>query len=324
MEVQDGDRRGNVIGAGIAMITLSLLSVGIRMATRIWIVLGTGLDDYLIVVALIMANMSTISSIIATKYGLGRHVVCQSSSMVKPYNQCLLVTSPSYSAAAAFIKLSLLAFYLRLSKEDRFRQCIYVMVVITITFGTASIFVVALQCIPLSYLWDKTQPQNCVKLQDFYYANAALNIVTDFTIYALPLPMLWKLHLPIFQRVGLCFVLSMGALVVFASFYRISTLRLLVSSDDFTWNITTPVIWSAIELHIAIFASCMPAFKACSFHFFPHLLGSFTRNTNSLSQYNSKNTPRRHLFPLNTLPSHASTDVRPDINTTVVVRERLV
>jgi len=99
---------------------------------------------------------------------LGRHVEVQEAWMNKPYHIALLVSSPSYSAAAALIKLSLLTFYLRLSQENYFRRFIYVMVFVTIGFGIGSITTVALQCIPLSMIWDSSKTGSCLQLQYFY------------------------------------------------------------------------------------------------------------------------------------------------------------
>lgn len=88
--------------------------------------------------------------------------------MIEPYQKSLLVSSPAYSGAAAFIKLSLLAFYLRLSNDRSFRYFIYAMAFVSSGFGIASIVTVAFQCIPLSMLWDPKQTGSCLDLQAFY------------------------------------------------------------------------------------------------------------------------------------------------------------
>ncbi|KAH8600519.1 hypothetical protein B0O99DRAFT_668439 [Bisporella sp. PMI_857] len=272
MESREGDKSGVVIATGIAMLSMSIVAVSIRFATRI-----------------------------QAKYGLGKHVEHQLSSMVEPYQKALLVSSPSYSVSAALIKLSLLAFYLRLSRSMKFRISLCDGIRMC-WFGVASVVTVTLQCIPLSMLWDSTKKGSCIQLQTFYYANAALNLATDFTIYAMPIPMLWRLHLPTIQRIGLCAVLSMGAVAVFASIYRLCTLHLLISSSDVTWNITSPIIWSTIELNVAITSSCVPAFKGCLNHFLPHFLGSLGSGSGSNKNSTAgRSRSRKSSFPLESI-----------------------
>jgi hypothetical protein len=118
----------------------------------------------------------------------------------------------AYSASAMFVKLSLLAFYLRLSPNKTFRITVYTMMAVSICFGVGSVLSAGLQCIPTAMLWDINVKGKCLDINLFYFANAALNIVTDTIIYCLPIPTLWKLQLPVVQRIGLCVVLGLGGL----------------------------------------------------------------------------------------------------------------
>jgi len=87
----------------------------------------------------------------------------------------------------------------------------------------------------------------------------------------MPIQMLWKLRLPLVQRLGLCVVLSMGAIAVFASMYRtcfyllfhgsfqintryagISTLHLIFRSPDDTCKI----LILAVLICVSLFNTC--------------------------------------------------------------------
>ena len=121
-----------------------------------------------------------------------------------------------YTASATFIKLSLLTFFIRLSTGAKFLALVYVVVFIVISFGISSIATVLLQCLPLSALWDaeKMATAHCIRVTDFYYANAAINITTDVMILLLPLKILWGLHMPLRQRISLCGLFGLGGLYV--------------------------------------------------------------------------------------------------------------
>ena len=92
----------------------------------------------------------------------------------------------------------------------------YVVVVVVIGFGIGSITAVLFQCLPLSSLWDPEAAigAKCIKLVDFYYANAAINLTADVVILFLPVKILWGLHMPLRQRIGLCGLFGLGGLYV--------------------------------------------------------------------------------------------------------------
>jgi hypothetical protein len=127
-------------------------------------------------------------------------------------HQSILAASIGYFAAAMFVKLSLCAFYLRLSVDERFRMAVYVIATICIAYGIASILTSAFLCIPLSKLWNPNEDGHCINAELFYFVNAGLNVATDTIIYILPMRPLWKLPLPRRQRIGLLFLFALGAL----------------------------------------------------------------------------------------------------------------
>lgn len=97
----------------------------------------------------------------------------------------------------------------------------YVVIFAVIGFGIGSVAAVLLQCLPLSSLWDAEAAKGakCIKLVDFYYANAAINLTADVVILFLPIRILWGLHMPLRQRVSLCALFGLGGLYVIISFW---------------------------------------------------------------------------------------------------------
>jgi hypothetical protein len=147
-----------------------------------------------------------------TKYGLGRHIDEQLPEWREPYAKSTLTASLAYTISAAFVKLSLLAFYLRLSRNKSFRVATYIVIFVSASFGVASLLATGLQCIPISMLWDFSQPGHCININSFYFATAGIHILNELLIYFLPMHTLWKLHLPLRQRLGLCGLIGLGAM----------------------------------------------------------------------------------------------------------------
>ena len=66
-------------------------------------------------------------------------------------------------------------------------------------------------CIPLRAMWDPRVQGKCIP-GSALYSNGVLHIVTDFIIFALPLPVLVKLNMRRKQKIGLLAVFALGFL----------------------------------------------------------------------------------------------------------------
>lgn len=67
-------------------------------------------------------------------------------------------------------------------------------------------------CKPISGFWRTDIGAVCLPSLPVWYLNAAGNIVTDVIIFALPVPIVWKLQMPRSQRLSLIGVFCLGFL----------------------------------------------------------------------------------------------------------------
>ena len=67
-------------------------------------------------------------------------------------------------------------------------------------------------CIPTEYNWNPTTPALCGNKQLILIIPPIPWILTDLAILLMPLPMVWNLHLPRLQRVGLASLFMLGGL----------------------------------------------------------------------------------------------------------------
>ncbi|PVH93949.1 hypothetical protein DM02DRAFT_540442 [Periconia macrospinosa] len=191
-----------------------------------------------------------------------------------------------------FIRLSYLAFYLRLAFTKRFRVVLYIWIALVSTFGVASSIVSMTLCVPFERLWTPaTIPGHCINIDAYYTALLALEMVFDIVIFVLPMPLLWTLKLPKRQRLSLVSVFALGLIVVIASILRLYTVMLLV---PFIGYRATPNVdsmnWTTVEIHLAILISCTAAFKALIQRFFPGILGSLSATEHSVSWFTIEQT----------------------------------
>lgn len=113
---------------------------------------------------------------------------------------------------------------------------------------TTIFFVRNLQlCTPLAKFWDlKIKDGSCTHplvYAQFGQANSGLNIFTDMALAVIPVPIIWRIKLPVRVRLTLIGVLSLGYLsVVFGiikTIYQVAFAR----EVDRTYNIAVP-FWS--------------------------------------------------------------------------------
>ena len=122
-----------------------------------------------------------------------------------------------YGPSVFFAKLSILLLYLRIFSPDRWtRLFIYlgIWVIFIYYMVTASIFVGL--CSPRhGESWPVALlSSRCGETMVMTYVQGIFNIVSDFYVLVLPLPVVWKLQLPLRKKIGVSAVFMTGLLLV--------------------------------------------------------------------------------------------------------------
>lgn len=81
-------------------------------------------------------------------------------------------------------------------------------------YAAGSIAATIFECTPIERVWDHAIDGTCVNLTAFWYTNAVANILGDFGILLLPMPVVKSLQLPSRQKWGLTMVFGLGVLYV--------------------------------------------------------------------------------------------------------------
>lgn len=187
-----------------------------------------------------------------------------------------------YNPVLSLVKSSVLLFLLRLfGQKDGVRRFVIWLNIVNILQMVAVFFAVTLQCLPISFNWDLTNPNGrCVDRRVLYTFTSSFNIVTDLLVLGLPLWILVDLKIPRRTKIALIFVFLLGFMYVtchlsdptFANIHQsvtiTSVVRLvllvqglfgLVTSPDPTFNIGFVV--SAIETNLALITASAPALR---------------------------------------------------------------
>ncbi|KAF5646005.1 integral membrane protein [Fusarium sp. NRRL 52700] len=91
-----------------------------------------------------------------------------------------------------------------------------------------------------------------------WLVSGIVHIVTDFAIIIMPLPIVWKLQLPLSQKIYLTGIFGLGTLTVAIAVLRVQWLDPVA---DMTWWNVTAASWSMAEIVSGITCACLPTFK---------------------------------------------------------------
>ncbi|KAI1780410.1 hypothetical protein F4818DRAFT_395637 [Hypoxylon cercidicola] len=247
-----------VITAGAVLVTITALAMASRFMARCTLK-TLGVDDFLIVVSWIVSLGLCSCIIAATRYGLGSHRNEVSDENYNAYLKLQMASSITYSWSVAAAKASFAILYLRIFPEGGFRLVNKILIAFLLAQATAETCVVLLRCRPVQKAWDFHLEGSCFGLPPLWYCTFSFNIMTDLILFIEPIPSTWKLQLPLFKRLGLITMLSLGLLVTSISVIRIVFVT-GIGTDD-TYQLVEPFIWSVAEICTLIICSCIPSLR---------------------------------------------------------------
>lgn len=122
-------------------------------------------------------------------------------------------------------KMSILVLYLRLFSVNRiFRYVTWSMMFFVCGYIFSNFWTQIFGCSPRSKYWNPDTPGHCINYTVAGLVYGSMNIASDLLIFVLPLPTVWRLKLPIKEKVGVSLIFMSGAM--YADMHSISMLIL--------------------------------------------------------------------------------------------------
>lgn len=129
------------------------------------------------------------------------------------YAKFIIAVPLLYLAAVVFPKLAILAIYLRVFTQPRFRIVCYLLAAVLVANWIGTTVAGLLICRPLRYLWDHSIPGgHCFDINAWFRWASLVNIVTDVVMLILPLPVIWVLHTSKNVKIGLTITFATGSM----------------------------------------------------------------------------------------------------------------
>ena len=211
----------------------------------------------------------------------------------------------------AEIKLSILFLYRRIFPTPWFQWAVLVVGLWVVAWGFTNFFGDIFQCFPIEKLWNPSVQGHCISYGKLSFSMGIVNIVNDFVILILPMPLVWRLQLKRNKKI-LITVTFMGGTVacivsivrlhythavnstfdsscesffVSSLLYLLEKLKLSMLGDDVNVGIV-----SGVELCIGIIAACIPTYRPLFNKFFRRDMISGASGYGGLSGGHSRKT----------------------------------
>ncbi|VUC24062.1 unnamed protein product [Clonostachys rosea] len=260
------DISNSVLVVACVFIVLEVLIVGMRLMTRLKYQSKLGLDDYLILPALVCGlGMCAVAIVEIKLAGVGRHLavlIATDLTAVQNWAKCAYAMETTYCAAIALPKLSILASYLRIFTTKPYRWATYAIGAIVSATAIAGIIASFSMCDTFAGRWDLLKfPGNCRDIVSYWKGMSVPNIVTDAVMLFLPLPVIWNLQIQTKQKIALIFIFALGSLGMVSSIIRLKVAFRMTGLEDGTWDTAELVIWSCVEAGCYLIAACLPTLR---------------------------------------------------------------
>ncbi|KAF4443970.1 hypothetical protein F53441_11288 [Fusarium austroafricanum] len=265
---------------------------------------GVGRDDVLSIAAWIVAvGYACLLIVWTTCFYMGRKIGHFSEDkidyIIQKSHEILFVSEILYSWSIFLSKMAVLALYRRLFSVSSIRIPIIILMVCCGCWITIRTFMTIFHCIPVQAYWDKSIKGRCLNNIGRYYLGTDLtHCLMDFIILALPLVPVLRMKLPLGQKIAVVGIFSLGSLVGIASIFQIvEAQKYTAASREFPYNFSLAMVWANVEVHLAVFASCLCLLRPIFRKFIPGLSsGNTNYPTNGLSHATNTRTNSIALY----------------------------
>ncbi|KAH6961747.1 hypothetical protein BKA56DRAFT_499771 [Ilyonectria sp. MPI-CAGE-AT-0026] len=178
--------RGHILfNINVALIVISSVIVLARLYVRRFMTKAFGLDDILTIVSFVFCIAGSVIEIVQVEHGSGTPIQYISKEDLNVFFTLL------YFLTSGFVRLSILAFLPRLSRERLFMRLVWVSGVIIVGTSLGGFFFILTECKPIGDLFKYGKPnRNCISKDreaHLMWAHAILGICIDIVLFSLPI-----------------------------------------------------------------------------------------------------------------------------------------
>ena len=125
--------------------------------------------------------------------------------------QLILCDENLYVVGILLIKYSILLLYRRVFPGQTFYKYLIATALLIMAWALAAFFCDTFTCYPIESQWDSSVEGTCIDYGTVTFIMGIANVIIDFILLGLPLPILWKLQMSTRRKILLSFTLGAGS-----------------------------------------------------------------------------------------------------------------
>ncbi|KAH6844493.1 hypothetical protein B0I37DRAFT_164409 [Chaetomium sp. MPI-CAGE-AT-0009] len=272
------NKRETILGLCIAFALMSWICVAFRIFVRLVLIRAPGWDDVFVVLSLLTISVGLGSICVSTGKGLGQHLLLLEPDQSSAFMHSFYVFNGSYAMSTALIKVSLLLQYMRLYQRGSIlHNTCRALVLFIALWGVAYSILAWVPCVPVSDYWTVIYEQDISELRCYgygsqhvgvltatYESHAAVNMLLDLVVMALPIPIYFEQGARGKTRMGLVGIIAMGTIVNVFSIWRFATTiehkAGTYPTFDPTWYGPIIIVMAGLETASACICASIPVF----------------------------------------------------------------
>ncbi|KAK7423098.1 hypothetical protein QQX98_001174 [Neonectria punicea] len=256
---------GMIRNLNIALMAITTFIVVARLQVRTFMTKALGVDDLIAVVAFLLAMALSAMELVLVKYGAGTPMGELSEDQIVTFFSILPINQLLFFMSCGMVRLSILAFLPRLSKDRVFARYVWAtgaaIVIITLT----SFFFFLGECKPIGDLFDASKPDRKCMSKDIearmMWAHSIISVCIDAALFCLPI---WVIHSNMTfgsKAVKVILVFCVGLFAIITGVVRFG----FIVTTDFAVNTTYKMArvspWTVLEVHVGLWCGCFPALQ---------------------------------------------------------------
>ncbi|KAK0631464.1 hypothetical protein B0T14DRAFT_401124, partial [Immersiella caudata] len=254
------DISASIIASAVSTLAVATVAVAARFYTRVVIKGALVTEDWFVLAAWVSDTLGYAVSEEA-KSALGRHIWTLQPEDFLAWGKASWTTLLFYQLSLACSKISILLLYLRVLTYTWARRAAWVLFAIIVIYSTLYFISTVTLCVPLEALWNPAVEGSCHRSPVYMWLGIGFHIVTDFLMFALPVPVVILMRVVLKQRLMLLLIFALGFFACLISLLRALLMKPIIGSQDFSWDFVPIAHWTSAEVNTAIVCACLLATK---------------------------------------------------------------
>ncbi|KAF4921666.1 Satratoxin biosynthesis SC1 cluster protein 4 [Colletotrichum viniferum] len=299
--------KGQMIGLAVGFMIIPTIFYVLRIWAKL-LVKRFAWDDYLAGFALLVSiTCCTLQLATAIHGHLGQHQPTfpdGSPIMDDPglifFEETKFALNMISILGLGLVKSSILVLYRSLFPSRRFHYVVYAALAFVIGWTVSFFFSHLFTCYPITVFIEPYYGNSCVQTVPMFLALLFTDVVADFAILILPIPMVIRVRMPLKKKLAVIGMLGLGAAVCAVSVTRVIATFAIAEEyikhpNDVIYYTAPVFFWTNIELSLAIVCACLPTLRPIWLHFFPKpaATGSNSYEYGSSKRYGARKSSLR-------------------------------